>query len=201
MYRYPIWKNNIFTAIFAKLLFIIKELGMKFNQIGMDKLALSVGDSINFATSSFDCELVLHRMLNQITFYKFLWMVVFTPLIMNVMMLVFYYMLVLCMKRFSASKKMISFTLINTYLFLFSSVSYTIVSFFSCRTIGSKQYLKADVRLICYGEEHSKFMFSLLMPNFLFYNVIVPWLLYINMAYNKNNLDSYAFAYKYRILY
>ncbi len=53
----------------------------------------------------------------------------------------------------------------------------TIVTIISCRQIGTKSYILADITNECYDDVHKSYVFVIALPSLIIWGVVLPGLL------------------------
>jgi hypothetical protein len=53
----------------------------------------------------------------------------------------------------------------------------TIVTIISCRQIGTKSYILADITNECYNDEHKSYVFGLAVPSLILWGAVFPGML------------------------
>ncbi len=54
------------------------------------------------------------------------------------------------------------------------SIISTLVNIMTCRKIGDKNYVLADLTYECYTEEHTNYVFNLAVPFLLLWGIVYP---------------------------
>jgi hypothetical protein len=78
---------------------------------------------------------------------------------------------------------------------------YLLISLVSCRKIGDKYYIIANINFECYDEQYYYFLRILIIPLMIFWIIIFPSILFYILYRNRNELDNPVTLLKIGILY
>ncbi|KAL4504851.1 hypothetical protein ABPG73_021698 [Tetrahymena malaccensis] len=109
--------------------------------------------------------------------------------------------LLISMKIVSRKSNFLTTTFVLVCFFLQPNVIALIVSALSCRKIGNKFYVQADIQYECFDYYHSKFAYFFFIPAIIFW-LIVPLAFFKRLSSaTEQNRESFSMLYKYGYLY
>ncbi len=146
-----------------------------------------IGEPINSLKNSFDC-LAIHNKNIKAIYLRCIWSLII-PLVYVFSLMVIYVALILMKK---ATHKI--FYVYNGLTFILMlmqpSVVSMLISILSCRVIGGKKYIMADITQTCYTEEHNIYIVSIVLPSLFIWGIMIPTILFRILKKNKYNLQT-----------
>ena len=91
--------------------------------------------------------------------------------------------------------------LIFLLIYIQNDIVYLLVSMVSCRNLGDKYYILANLTYDCYTEDYYSYLNKLILPFLLFWVIILPAILFVFLFRNRKNLHKSNISLKYGILY
>ena len=111
---------------------MLSDLDIGFNSLDFHIFSDSLGDSINIITSSLDCYLVAINPYKEFIYFRFFWQAL-NPVLLIMVQITTYLISAILTKRIKFSSRDLFFIIMNVYIFLFTSITNSIMSHFSCR--------------------------------------------------------------------
>jgi hypothetical protein len=101
------------------------------------------------------------------------------------------------------SKAIIWTTLIFIFIYLQPSFVQALITLISCRDLGGKSYIVANVSNECYTTTYWGYSLVFVFPALLFWILLVPLFMLrgLRSAYKNNKLETSVIRYKYGFLY
>ncbi|KAL4464514.1 hypothetical protein ABPG73_018414 [Tetrahymena malaccensis] len=202
------------TSVLIKILtsyFQIISVLFTFNLSTPDifsNISNTVGNPSKQMGMSMNCFLITFSGNIPITYFSLIWMLVNPLLYIGLIVAIFiiYATVMFFKKKIQEAQKSLSY-IWCTGIFLFITFQPSIVSAYistaSCRTIGDTNYIKANVSLECYSQQHISYLLQLILPVLALWVIIIPLLFFAKLYYNRESIYvksslKYAFGYLYQ---
>ena len=153
---------------------------------------------------SFDCFLYDTGLVNEINLVFFKVIISgLTPILLIVLFIIFFHARRKIIKEdYELFKKKIIISTIVILFLVHPSISDKVFKLFFCMELDQgKTWLKIDLDLRCWQEEHLKFILILGLPILVIWIVGVPVLGLVLLFKNRKNLEEDETFHKYRMLY
>jgi hypothetical protein len=94
-------------------------------------------------------------------------------------------------------------TLIFIFIYLQPSFVEALITLVSCRDLGGKRYIVANVANECYTSSYWGYSLGFVIPSIIIWVLLIPLLMLrgLRKAYIKKTLESTEIRYKYGFLY
>ncbi|EWS71460.1 WD domain, G-beta repeat protein (macronuclear) [Tetrahymena thermophila SB210] len=191
------------TDIYIKLLMHFMQVGSIVYQIQLPKifqfLSVSIGSPLDTLKYSQDCRSVFLAQYIKPAYGRILWQQIIA--LGYIQFLMIFYFFVVITKIVRANKNYLINGFIFVFLFMQPNILSGLTSMMTCRQIGEKSYIAGDVTLICYSQEHKTFIGYLIIPLFIFWAIVLPFLWLYCLVINKNRLDNSITRLRFGPLY
>ncbi|EWS75588.1 transmembrane protein, putative (macronuclear) [Tetrahymena thermophila SB210] len=187
-------KQSIYIKMFTNYFQIVSSIAT-FN------LTIPSGQPIKQTMSSVDCMLVKINTEIPIIYYR----MIFSQIIPII------YLLIFCLGLFiyhivkSKNEKFPYYVLSTASIFLIIYVQpdlvAQIIALLSCRRIGDTSYILSNVSYECYTDQHIKYILLVILPLMLIWIFLLPFVLFISIKRNQNQLSNPNIKLKYGFLY
>ncbi|KAL4487247.1 hypothetical protein ABPG72_017966 [Tetrahymena utriculariae] len=189
--------------IYIKLLMHFMQVGSIVYQIQLPKIfqffSVSIGSPLDTLKYSQDCRSVFLAQYIKTAYGRILWQQVIA--LGYILFLLIFYFFIVISKLVRANKNYLINGFIFVFLFMQPNIISGLTSMMTCRQIGEKLYIAGDVTLICYSQEHKAFIGFLIIPLFVFWAIVLPFLWLYCLIANKNRLDNSITRLRFGPLY
>ncbi|KAL4468018.1 hypothetical protein ABPG73_002311 [Tetrahymena malaccensis] len=179
------------TDIYIKILMHFMQVGSIVYQVKLPKifsfLSVSIGSPLDTLKYSQDCRSVFLSQYIKPAYGRILWQQAIAFGYIQFLLMFYFFMVI--SKIIRANKNYLINGFIFVFLFMQPNIISGLTSMMTCRQIGEKLYIAGDVTLICYSQEHKAFIGFLMIPLFIFWAIILPFLWLYCLTINKDRLD------------
>ena len=71
----------------------------------------------------------------------------------------------------------------------------------SCVEVDGTSYIKEDKRYKCFDEEHMKYMYMIILPAMLFWGILIPLMIFLDLYRNRKNFNNLKIRFMYGYLF
>ncbi|KAL4432345.1 hypothetical protein ABPG74_011104 [Tetrahymena malaccensis] len=165
----------------------------------IDIFSVSIGTPIDAIKYSQDCKSIFSTSDIPAVYGRVIWSQIIAATYVLILGLI-YYILVFT-KNVSRNSYYKWSAIIFIYLFLQPNITSGLISIMSCRSIGSRSYVLADITLQCNTYQHITFIAFLIVPLFIIWNILIPLIIIITLFKSKNKLNYLSTRIKFGFLY
>ncbi|KAL4447001.1 hypothetical protein ABPG74_014973 [Tetrahymena malaccensis] len=166
---------------------------------GLNEIVQVVGNPVRQVSHSLDCQIVLTSDNIPIVYLRIIWKL-FQPVFLMIISFLFYCFFSLLGKK--KLKKTAAYTIIlYTFIYFQPSIVQELISTMACSYISGQYYIKADYNYMCYDDIYYNWTLTLILPFFIFWCFICPFILFVKLYLNRNILQNPLFKEKFGYLY
>ncbi|CAD8136644.1 unnamed protein product [Paramecium pentaurelia] len=156
--------------------------------LGITLVFSGVGSPIDSMAFSLDCFLAESNQMIPILYFR----IIFSLLTIGIYILLFFtiYIMLLFIKKSKFQITFITTTFIYIYIYLFPNIISGLIGLLSYRKISNEFWVSGNVSYLYDTYQHTIWLISFVIPSFFILGLLIPFLFWFVVYYNRKQLNS-----------